>query len=456
MNISTTVKPFGITPFKTTLVCTSSAPTLNFAEEETIPLPRSGHRMVCVDQKLYIFGGYNPNIEAHCDPYWQLTKPLFAELWHFNTTTGTWGRMYQCHMRQSDGLVSFSCALWHFNTTTGTWGRMYQCHMRQSDGLVSFSCAVSGVSMFHLGGTGVPFGESSSNCLQVCDLLTGEWERLETGGTKPLPSYGQAMVLDEDELYVVGGTTGYEYSMDVHKISVVDRVWHELYKTRMDQIEPMTRYRHEMIRHGDDLLIFGGGQKDDTAPLHRLPAFSLKDLAWHFVGTEPDRILNKYPSPRKCHVMVQHDHYVYIHGGCNENISFGDMWRLDLRTLRWQELRYGATSPRHFHAAAITKEGCLYMHGGVLADPAPRSQRTGDLLKCWLTVPSLHRMCWEALLHFHPRLLQLSPLQLYHLGIPTLDIRECELIPSPRSTAPAMRPVSPPPSPPPPPVLPLL
>ncbi|XP_018018414.1 kelch domain-containing protein 10 [Hyalella azteca] len=388
---------FGITPFKTTLVCSSSPPVQTLDKEDKVPLPRSGHRMVCVDRRLFILGGYNPNLEDNCDPFWQLTKPLFAELWRFNTVTDTWTKMFQCHMEKSDGLVSFGCA-------------------------------VSGFSMFHLGGTGVPFGESSHNCLRVCDLQTGAWEKVETAGASPLSCYGQAVTLDDNELYVVGGTTGYEYNMDVHKINVVDRVWEQLYQTSADHHLPMTRYRHEIILHGENLLVFGGGQKEATAPLDRLPAFSLTALRWHqVVATEPDPATNTYPLPRKCHVTVQHENYVYIHGGCNEHISYGDMWRLDLRTLLWQELPHAATSPRHFHAASLTQEGCLYLHGGVLANTESSAERSGDLLKCWLTVPSLHRMSWDALRHYFPHIVRLTPLQLYHLGVPNIDIRDSDL-----------------------------
>lgn len=40
---------------------------------------------------------------------------------------------------------------------------------------------------------------------------------LETTGDKPVPQYGQAVTLHDDYLYVVGGTTGFEYSCDVYR-----------------------------------------------------------------------------------------------------------------------------------------------------------------------------------------------------------------------------------------------
>lgn len=75
----------------------------------------------------------------------------------------------------------------------------------------------------------------------------------------------------------------------------------------------------------------------------------------------------------------------------------------------------------------LLQEGCLYIHGGVKDGTGPNCRRTGELLKCWVTVPPLHRMCYDALLHYRPNLLSLTPTQLYHLGVPSLYINKCEL-----------------------------
>ena len=79
------------------------------------------------------------------------------------------------------------------------------------------------------------------------------------------------------------------------------------------------------------------------------------------------------------------------------------------------------------------------MHGGVNSS----GRRSGDLLQCWLTVPTLHSLCWQAMMHYSPRLLEQPPLSLYHLGLPTIDIRKAELQPDPITIPP--RPVFPPP-----------
>lgn len=40
---------------------------------------------------------------------------------------------------------------------------------------------------------------------------------VKTTGQLPLPQYGQAIVYHNDYLYAIGGTTGYEYTSDIHR-----------------------------------------------------------------------------------------------------------------------------------------------------------------------------------------------------------------------------------------------
>lgn len=61
-----------------------------------IPLPRSGHRIVCDTKNLYSFGGYNPSVlneEArNHDELSVHSFPLFQELWKFNLASKKWVR----------------------------------------------------------------------------------------------------------------------------------------------------------------------------------------------------------------------------------------------------------------------------------------------------------------------------------------------------------------------------
>lgn len=69
------------------------------------------------------------------------------------------------------------------------------------------------------GGTGSPFGHRCSNQVYICRLNDDDgdmWE-VTTTGQLPTPQYGQALVYCNGYLYVIGGTTGFEYTCDIHR-----------------------------------------------------------------------------------------------------------------------------------------------------------------------------------------------------------------------------------------------
>jgi hypothetical protein len=72
----------------------------------------------------------------------------------------------------------------------------------------------------NLGGTGYPFGSDTSNCIYLCNLKNLEWRRLETNNNPPLPFYGSSLVLNNEYLYVLFGTTGHAYHSNVYKINL--------------------------------------------------------------------------------------------------------------------------------------------------------------------------------------------------------------------------------------------
>lgn len=80
--------------------------------------------------------------------------------------------------------------------------------------------------------------------MNICDLRSLEWKCVETTGDPPTPQYGQAVVLDKERkvFYVIGGTTGYNYSIDIHKLDMQSLEWEKLFATRGDMDEPEPRH----------------------------------------------------------------------------------------------------------------------------------------------------------------------------------------------------------------------
>ena len=141
-----------------------------------VPKPRSGHRIVCdYVGNVYSIGGYNPSIDSDeegLDEDWRDSKPLFKELWKYSPTTKTWIKI-----RTSGGIPKH---------------------------LASHSAVFINGTLIVYGGTGVPFGQTSSNQVYSCDLESYVWKSIEPTNPVndmniPPEGYGQGLVADRDE-----------------------------------------------------------------------------------------------------------------------------------------------------------------------------------------------------------------------------------------------------------------
>lgn len=139
-----------------------------------MPQPRSGHRIVCdYVGNVYSIGGYNPNLDIdEVDEEWVNSRPLFKELWKYCPTTKIWSQK-----RTTGGIPEH---------------------------LASHSAVFFDGNLIVFGGTGVPFGVTSSNVFYYCDLNTYVWRLIKPTNPSddiniPPQGYGQGIVLDPDE-----------------------------------------------------------------------------------------------------------------------------------------------------------------------------------------------------------------------------------------------------------------
>ncbi|CAL8108227.1 unnamed protein product [Orchesella dallaii] len=381
-------KPLVFQELKNQQVCPSTT--------AQVPEPRSGHRIVCDDANLYSFGGYlevNTDVRLPTDILQgRHTQRLFKELWCYNFAEGQW----------------------KYLPTAG----------KAPKEVASHSAILYGNFLIVFGGTGVPFGGSSSNKMNICDLRSLTWRTINTTGEAPTPQYGQSVVLDSTtrSFYVIGGTTGYGYSMDIYKLDLAKRHWEKIFVSRGDSLEPQPRYRHEVAFDGDNIYILGGGTARDAYELKTVPVFNLKDREWYMLKTKGSLsgVLNstpRFPCPRKCQGSVQKGEDVFICGGYDSKYIFMDLWKLHLPSMQWHVLPVTMPMPLYFHSTSITSGGCMYIFGGVTH--IINSTRTNRVFKIWLAVPKLKEMCWEALLYYRKDIRQRSRTYLLNTGIPS-------------------------------------
>ncbi|XP_032827478.1 kelch domain-containing protein 10 isoform X1 [Petromyzon marinus] len=348
---------------------------------EPEPPARSGHRCIADSANLYVFGGYNPDFDESGGPG-NAEYPLFRELWRYHLATGTWHRV------PTDGYTPKE--------------------------LASMSVVLHGSSLLTFGGTGVPFGESSGNDVNVCNLRSRCWTRLPSRGRKPSKIYGQAMAIIHGALYVFGGTTGYVYNTDLHRLDLGTHEWVKLEPCNGRDEMPGERYRHEIAHDDTRIYVLGGGTSWMAYPLDKINAYNLENNMWEEIMTKPhDKI--GFPAARRCHSCVQIGKDVFICGGYDGERIFGDLWRLNLGSFQWTKLPAEMPEPAYFHCAAVTPAGCMYVHGGVVS--IQENRRTPSLYRAWLTAPSLLELCWERLLASAPCLAHASPRHLLQLGL---------------------------------------
>lgn len=359
-------------------------------QTEPRPEPRSGHRSVCDDANLYSFGGYSKTNSMISG----VQHNLYEELWCFN----------------------FAESRWKLLPTTGDAPKELASH-----------CAVLYGNYLHVfGGTGTAFGESTSNKLSRCDLRTLIWEEVSTTGTPPAPQYGQALVLDEPrrQLYIIGGTSGHDFTMDIHKLDLVTKIWSLLYCCKGEPSEPRARYRHEVAFDGKTIYVFGGGTAVSAFSLRTVPSFNLESGTWTMLKTKRSNVSMGldaspdfgFPGRRKCHSAVQLGNDVYICGGCNGTKVYNDMWKFHIPTRQWEFIPIRIPVPLSFHTASLTPDGSMYLFGGV--SDIEKSIRTNQTFRMWLKIPSLKDMCWEALLASNQIIKKMSHQSLMEVGIP--------------------------------------
>lgn len=289
--------------------------------------------------------------------------------------------------------------------------------------LVSNAIKILDDTLLVYGGTGYQFGEKRSN---KCSLLypystPRNIEAIDAIGDGPDPQYGQAITVLDNCLYVIGGTTGYHYTCDIYRLDLVTRQWEVVYRSdpNVNDDDPEGRYRHEIAIDNNYIYLFGGGTRERTFDLESIPAYDIRLNKWIHIHTYPDPYAG-YPEPRKFHSCIQQTTdngiEIIIAGGYKtDTVLFDDVWKLNLTTHRWT--CYAQTKlpyKLYFHDATSTRNGCMYLFGGT----THTQNRTNDLFKMWTKIPKLKEICWEAIVHYCPKLTTIDSNKLIENGIP--------------------------------------
>lgn len=182
--------------------------TIEKNRDRTVPSERRDHSMTFLDNKLYLFGGWN-------------CTDQFNDVWILD-----------------DGWN------WSQSSVKGDLPIPRRGH----------SAAAVGHSIYVFGGI---YGFSRFlNDLYVLDTNEMKWSSPETTGDKPSPRAWHSACTIGKFIVVFGGTAGrYDFFNDVFVLDTEALHWHHI-----DFIgeQPAPRCSHSAVVHGSDIIIFGG------------------------------------------------------------------------------------------------------------------------------------------------------------------------------------------------------
>ncbi|CAH2086248.1 unnamed protein product [Euphydryas editha] len=364
----------------------------------TSPRPRSGHRIACDDVNVYCFGGYNPYLPLNTiqknNPTWTPAMPLFKELWSFSIATKKWTQ--------------------------------HKVTKNMPDELASNAMCLNGNCLMIYGGTGAPFGTKCSNDVITWRTCRGDAKLkvLKVSGPKPPGQYGQSILCHDGYFYTIGGTNGFSYNCDIHRLDLRTLIWEPVFIGTGQEGEPLGRYRHEIAVMGKKVYVIGGGTGELAFELMDIPMFDFETNSWSILIPKAAYSVDNtiVPLGRKCHSAVQIETsngiQVFVAGGTCVDGVFDDVWKLNVPEMEWHLMQKTVLPhPLYFHSSTVTSYGCMYIFGGIEAKDN-ENRRNNTMYKVWLCIPKLSEICWEAMLSFYPNIDHFDRSTLLHVGIP--------------------------------------
>ena len=161
----------------------------------------------------------------------------------------------------------------------------------------------------------------------------------------PGPLAHHSSVIYKNSIYVFGGTNiRYERADRAHlyKFDLKARVWERLENNSKNQHYGQSRDGHTACCNSKCMYVFGGFKNGGRT--NEVLIYHFEYNQWssnHEIVQKQGVNISTYlqPEARSDHSAVVYNNEMYVFGGRNTK-KLSDLWKLNLETLEWQEIKY--------------------------------------------------------------------------------------------------------------------
>ncbi len=295
-----------------------------------IPCERSGHNIVLVNNKIYLFGGVSLIEEILNDFYeYDIDKNLWKKIKGIGDIPDIRAGFAMCKgyyentllLANGTSKINLYEDLYEFNLRNYKWTKLSDNLI----GLYGLSMSLYNHSLLFFGGTK---GLIYSNKLYEYNLITNHKRELVTTGDIPTVRYEHEAVIIEDKLYIIGGGSykPLNNKIQVYKLNIKTLEW-EIVKV-LGKI-PNDRVAHTCSLDGNNIILFGGFDSS----LQRLNDFYLFNTENNLWIDMNDNFNSNvlYPSPRAFISSVFYNGSFYLIYGSDGNKKYNEIWRYQFR-----------------------------------------------------------------------------------------------------------------------------
>lgn len=183
-------------------------------------------------------------------------------------------------------------------------------------------------------------------------------------------AYHSSMLTYDHKIVVFGGfsvTTSIDLHNDTYLYDIKNNTWSELHDGTGDA--PSKRFLHKCVYYDatNTMYLFGGTIQDtDNTTSDELWKFDLTTNTWSEI-----RPIGTKPTKRGAHNLEIDGNVIYLFGGINgvtpNDTVYNELWQFSIINTEWTQLS-GATNKNRSHASSVIANGNIYIFGGVDED----------------------------------------------------------------------------------------